>query len=183
MPLLCFSGMETFPTRTFLWYTNVSICSGQCKENWKCIACDHNQNASLRGFLKMISLNDIYFILRMPRSKEKIMFLTQLSPVCQPTGTAAQAHTSSCQPSSLLLCAANIERERRGQMASAALLVRPFLGFNLRVIERQRNGSPYKWIVFGSVCAAAQRRFWQFFLRFIPQQWKTARSWNMSSQS
>lgn len=59
------------------------------------------------------------------------MFLLQFSPVSQPSGIAAPAHASACQPSSLLLCAPNLENEQRGQMGSAALLVRPCLSFSL----------------------------------------------------
>lgn len=78
----------------------------------------------------------------MPSSKKTITFLLQLSPVCQPSGMAAQAHASARQPSSLLLRAPNLEEEQRGQMGSAALLDRLFLSFNLGGNRRAEEGEP-----------------------------------------
>lgn len=75
----------------------------------------------------------------MPSTKDMIALLLQLSPACQPSGMAAQAHTSACQPSSLLLHAPNLGKEQRGQMGSAALLVGLFLSFNL---GRAEEGEP-----------------------------------------
>lgn len=123
------------------------------------------ENAGIRVILKNDMFHEmIYFTLRMPSNKEMITFLLQLSPVCQPSGAATQAHTPACQPSSLMPPPQTWKRSKEDKWAQQLCLSDHFSVSIWEVREGQRKGSTYKWIAVGSACAGSASSLWAFCL-------------------
>lgn len=162
--LCCVSqGWKLLPLELFCSTAVFQHPQDSARKREKCIVCNHHQNPGVSVILKNYTFHQmIYFIVRMPSNKEMITFLLQLSPICQPLGAAAQAHTPACQPSSLLPPLQTWKRSKEDKWAQQLCLSDCFSVSIWEVREGQRKRSPYKWIVVGSTCAVSASSSWAF---------------------